>query len=343
MNAVQKPGARSRPPRRIKAMNRRPKLYLVVIAVLSAAALLPTQSQATAPGKDGAITYMRKDRAGRWQVWVASDRLTGAKQLTRGNYDSGWPVWSPSGKKIAFDSNRTGHRKDSKRINDVFVMNADGSHLKKLTNSNGASGDAAWSPNRAVIAFDSDLGNRKGFRAIYLMNPNGGELRKITNPHPPLSDYSPSFSPDGTHLVFIRARGTAQTAPAALYTVALNGNHLHRKTSFTLHVDQPNWSPDGTRIAFDAHPQPHSYPDIYVVRATGGAPVNLTHNPAGQAGSVDPVWSPDGRKILFSDNRYLSGTGRTGLATMNPNGSQRQFVSRRNMNAGQPDWRSINH
>jgi Tol biopolymer transport system component len=210
-------------------MNRRPKLYLVVIAVLSAAALLPTQSQATAPGKDGAITYMRKDRAGQWQVWVASDRLTGAKQLTRGNYDSGWPVWSPSGKKIAFDSNRTGHRKDSKRINDVFVMNADGSHLKKLTNSNGASGDAAWSPNRAVIAFDSDLGNRKGFRAIYLMNPNGGELRKITNPHPPLSDYSPSFSPDGTHLVFIRARGTAQTAPAALYTVALNGNHLHRR------------------------------------------------------------------------------------------------------------------
>ena len=81
--------------------------------------------------------------------------------------------------------------------------------------------------------------------------------------------------------------------------------------------------------------------DIYVVDATGGSPVNLTRNPAGQAGSADPAWSPDGSKILFLDNRVVNGVGRTGLATMNPDGSDRHFISNRNLEAHQADWQSI--
>jgi TolB protein len=323
-------------------MNWRPMLYLAVLVGLLTALLLPARSRATAPGRNGRITYMRKDRAGHWQIWVASARLTGARQLTHGNYDSGWPVWSPNGKKIAFDSNRTDHSpKDSRQVNDVFVMNADGSHVKKLTDSKDVSGDAAWSPNGSLIAFDADRGTRKDLRAIYVINPKGGKLQRVTRPRPPLSDYSPGFSPDGTHLVFLRARGTSENAPAALFTVRLDGSSLHRLTSFAMHVGEPDWSPDGARIVFEAHPNPAAYPDIYVINATGGRPVNLTHNPTGQAGSADPVWSPNGRKILFRDNRYLNGTGRTGLASMNQDGSKRHFLSSKNVEARQPDWESV--
>ena len=81
--------------------------------------------------------------------------------------------------------------------------------------------------------------------------------------------------------------------------------------------------------------------DIYVVDATGGSPLNLTRNPVGQAGSADPAWSPDGSKILFLDNRVVNGVGRTGLATMNPDGSDRHFISNRNLEAHQADWQSI--
>jgi Tol biopolymer transport system component len=281
---------------------------------------------------------MREDRAGHWQIWVASASLSEAKQLTQGDYDSGWAVWSPNGKLLAFDSNRSDHTpNDSKHVNDVFVMRSDGSGVNKLTNSKSVNGDAAWSPSGGSVAFDSDRGSRNGFSAIYVMSANGQKIRRVTKPARPLSDYEPRFSPDGTHLVFARARGTADNAPAALFTVRLNGSSLHRLTPFTLHVGASDWSPNGKQIVFEAYPS-GPYGDIYVVKATGGTPVNVTRDTTGQA---DPVWSPDGQRILFLDNGFVNGVGRTGLATMNPDGTQRQFISRRNIEAHQPDWQSI--
>jgi Tol biopolymer transport system component len=309
-----------------------------LVAAATLTATLAGSSQATLPGQDGRIAYMVKDRAGHWQVWVANSDLSGAKKLTHGRYDSGWPVWSPNGKRLAFDSNRTDHTPNNARhVNDVFVMKPDGSSVKKLTDSKGVSGDTAWSPNGSLVAFDADRGNRNGFSAIYVMSANGHKIRRITKPARPLSDYEPRFSPDGTHLVFARARGTADNAPAALFTVRLNGSRLHRLTAFTLHVGASDWSPNGKQIVFEAYPS-GPYGDIYVVDATGGTPVNLTHDTTGQA---DPVWSPDGEKILFLDNGFVNGVGRTGLATMNPDGTQRKYLSSRNIEAHQPDWESI--
>jgi Tol biopolymer transport system component len=316
---------------------KRSSLILVLVAAVVAAALAGS-SGATPPGTNGRIAYMVQDRAGHWQVWVANSDLSGAKKLTHGRYDSGWAVWSPTGKRLAFDSNRTDHTPgNSKHVNDVFVMRPDGSGVKRLTRSKGVSGDAAWSPSGRLIAFDSDRGDRKGRSAIYVVNANGRRVRRVTDPGRPLSDYEPRFSPDGTHLVFARARGTADNAPAALFTVRLNGRSLHRLTPFALHVGGSDWSPNGKQIVFEAYPS-GAYGDVYVVDATGGTPVNLTHDTTGQA---DPVWSPDGQKILFLDNGFVNGVGRTGLATMNPDGTQRHFISSKNLEEHQADWQSI--
>jgi TolB protein len=315
------------------------------LLVVLTAILVPALSHAAPPGRNGRIAYQLSDRAGHWQIWVANADLSGAKKLTHGRYDSGWPAWSPDGKQIAFDSNRSDHTpRDSRHVNDVFVMKADGSGVKKLTDSRGESGDPAWSPTGSLLAFDADRGNRKGLRAIYVMHATGGKLRRVTKPRPSLSDYSPRFSPDGRQLVFLRARGTAETAPAALFTVGVDGSGLHQLTPYSLRVDQSDWSPDGKRIVFEAYPHGRgngAYGDIFVIDSTGGQSVNLTQNPVGQAGSIDPVWSPDGSKLLFLDIRRVDGVGRTGLATMNPDGSDRQFISSKNLEAHQPDWESI--
>jgi Tol biopolymer transport system component len=314
-------------------------LILVLVTAVVSAAALAGSSQATSPGRDGRIAYMVKDGAGHWQVWVANSDLSGAKKLTHGRSAGGWAVWSPNGKRLAFQSEfqRGRANRTPKRSTNLFLMNPDGSDVKRLTRSKGVSGDAAWSPSGRLIAFDSDRGSRKRFSAIYVMNANGRKLRRITSPRHPFSDYKPRFSPDGTHLVFNRARGTAAFGPAALFTVRLDGRGLRQLTPYSLHADDSDWSPDGSQIVFEGYPN-GPYGDIYVVPATGGRLVDLTPDSYGQA---DPVWSPDGRKILFLDNNYVNGVGRTGLATMNPNGSARQFIADKNLEAHQADWESI--
>jgi Tol biopolymer transport system component len=150
-----------------------------ILSVMLAATA--SAAHGTAPGRNGRIAYMRKDANGHWQVWAASARLTAAKRLTGDAADSGWPVWSPAGSELAFDSSRADpDSADSKQINDIFVMNPDGSGVKKLTDSKGASANAAWSPDGSLIAFDADRGDYPQEQGIYVMDNNGGNLRRIT-------------------------------------------------------------------------------------------------------------------------------------------------------------------
>jgi TolB protein len=285
---------------------------------------------------------MVKDGRGHWQIWVANADLSHAKQVTHGAYDSGWAVWSPDGKTFVFDSSRSDpNPNDSNDVNDVYRMNVDGSDVRKLTDSKGVSGDAAWSPNGSLVAFDSDRADPTKTNAVYTVGSTGGRITQLVKPPKGYDDYKPRFSPDGRQLAFARARGTADHAPAALFTVWLDGTHLRRLTSFGLRIDDSDWSPDGKRIVFEAYPNPNAYGDIYVIDANGGRPVNLTRNPAGRSGSADPTWSPDGREILFLDNRIVAGVPRTGLATMKPDGSDRRFVSRANIEAHQADWQAL--
>lgn len=156
---------------------------------------------------------MRKDASGHWQIWTSSDRLTRARQITRGQADSGWPVWSPNGRLIAFDSSRTDpHPGDSTTINDVFAMNADGTGMKRLTDAKGNSADAAWSPDGSLLAFDSDRGDYPAKQGIYVMRSDGSDVRRITTlPKGMQNDLAPRFSPNGKTLVFTRYRGEGTT------------------------------------------------------------------------------------------------------------------------------------
>lgn len=285
---------------------------------------------------------MLMDGAGHWQIWVATGRLTRPKKLTSGAADSGWAVWSPDGKTLAFDSNRADpNPNDSNVVNDVLSMRPDGTGVTVLTDSKGLSGEPAWSPDGASLAIESDRGDPAHEQGIYVMASDGTGPRRVTVPPAGSGDSKPRFSPDGAHLAFTRFRGKDPAEKAAVFTVNLDGTHLRRLTTFAIHADDLDWSPDGKRIAFDAYPDPDAYGDIYVVSANGRNLRNLTRNPAGKAGSADPVWSPDGKTVLFLDNRVVGGRGRTGLATMKPDGSGRRFVSARNAELHQADWETV--
>ena len=111
----------------------------------------------------------------------------GNEQRLTDNRNNDWdPVWSPDGKRIAFESDRKG---DAVNF-DIYVMDADGGDLQKLTNNRAWNGGPSWSPNGERIAFWSNRDD-KVKAEIYVMDADGGNLQNLTNnPH---SDASPAW------------------------------------------------------------------------------------------------------------------------------------------------------
>lgn len=94
-----------------------------------------------------------------------------------------FPALSPDGAKIAFTSNRDGNL-------EIYVMNVDGSGLKRVTDSSGIDEYPTWSPDGQWIAFHS---NRDGDFEIYIARPDGSDVRQLTNND--ADDTQPSWSP----------------------------------------------------------------------------------------------------------------------------------------------------
>jgi Tol biopolymer transport system component len=125
-----------------------------------------------------------------WRV----DLRTNPPRLSRligGGLNNASARVSPDGKRIVFESNRSGSA-------EVWMANADGTGLKQLTWNNGpVTGSPAWSPDGQFIAFDSRL---DGYPYIYLMPAAGGAIRRLTST--PGANVLPSWSADGSAIYY---------------------------------------------------------------------------------------------------------------------------------------------
>ena len=151
------------------------------------------------------------------------------------------PVWSPDGSQIAFQAMSGGNQ-------DIYVMDANGSNVRRLTDSPFADEWAAWSPDGSTVVYDNlgkGVADEFGFvstQEIYAVPASGGTSTRLTSNH--VGDGEPSFSPDGRQIAFHRAD--------AVWIMNADGTGAHEMplpgdccTGFT-----PRWSPDGTKIAF---------------------------------------------------------------------------------------------
>jgi Tol biopolymer transport system component len=140
------------------------------------------------------------------------------------------PAWSPDGTRIAFQSNRDGNY-------EIYVMNADGSGVARLTNDPGQDGEPAWSPDGSQLAFAS---TRAGPQDIWLMNADGSSATNLTlsATGPTVVDASPAWSPDGLQIVF--ASTCSGCSQSDLYVINRDGTGLRRLTT-DADAGHPSW------------------------------------------------------------------------------------------------------
>jgi Tol biopolymer transport system component len=266
-----------------------------------------------------------------------------ARRLTNNVYYDAFPVLSPDGKKIVFDSNRLGAVDAPKQEDtckqgtvlctttdnvDLFVMNADGSEQRHLTR--GASSTIA--PNGKYVAYHASASGKKG--------PFKTSLSAATFD----SDIFVLNIDDCREVIERTGVDDCHKTP---------GEHVKNITNSPGFVDDdPNWSPDGTKIVYTRHPEAENVPDnmfaphaeIYVMTVgPDGTPVPSTlekPNPLPLTHTDDleeraPVWSRDGTRIAFAARRAGE---KLEVWVMNADGTNPVRLTKNNLIDGPGGW-----
>ena len=203
---------------------------------------------------------------------------------------------------------------------EIWVMNADGSGQRKLTDNNATDWSPAWSPDGAQIAFVS---NRDGNDEIYIMNVDGSDQRRLTETD--ASESFPVWSPDGTEISFDSDRD----GNWEIYVMTSDGSNVRRLTNDPADDWITSWSPDGSHIVFESK-RDGNY-EIYVMDANGSNQRRLTDN---RVHDGFPTWSPDGAQIAFVSQR----DGNYEIYVMNADGTNQQRVTDNRAEDSDPAW-----
>ena len=169
-------------------------------------------------------------------IYVIDVDGTGLTKLTNdpagSAIDDTRPDWSPDGRRIAFQSNRSGN-------NDIYLMNPDGQAVLRLTAHPATDAAPEWSPDGKRIAFQSA---RDGNDDIWVMDADGANLVQLTDNA--VRDAKPSWSPDGKRIAFHRDVAYLGEVHAELFTMNVDGTDVQMLSvpSFAGFHGFPSWS-----------------------------------------------------------------------------------------------------
>ena len=251
-------------------------------------------------GPDGSLSI--------FTIGIDGDHLT---RLTDGAYNDEGPVWSPDGRRIAFYSNRHAERESRPVSLQVYVMNADGSDQRRLTDESSALDYAVtWSPDGTRLAFQSRPEIDPGVHSLYVIRLDGSGRTRVTDGR--FDDRSPAWSPDGSSILFVRsqplyaffrnqtpAERMAARASAELAVLSLADGSVAQITDDRVRELDPSWSRTGDAVFYLRGDGPDR---AFVRHRLGGAPEVLVEHGRSVSHARFPRTrvSPDGRTLAYA-------------------------------------------
>lgn len=201
---------------------------------------------------------------------------------------------------------------------DIYSVRRDGSDLRRITNYDVYTAEGVVSPDGKKVVFTS---LKDGDLEIYTMNVDGTDVRRLT--HTPGYDGGPWWSPDGSKIVY-RAHHPADSAQLAdhqrllaqrmvrpsrveLFVMNADGSDQRQITQLGGANFGPSWTPDGKQIIFSSN---HKTPrggnfDLFLVDASASmaGPNQVEQITFSDVFDGFPMFSPDGRKLMWASNR----------------------------------------